>query len=54
MASEKIDADAAAIIDSISAALTPEGLLELNTRNVEEQASAATVTRDRLAETTLD
>ena len=54
VASEKVDADAAAIIDSISAALTPEGLLELNTRSVEEQASAAIIARDWLAETALD
>ncbi|PPG52277.1 hypothetical protein C5C27_16205, partial [Rathayibacter sp. AY2B7] len=54
MASEKIDGDAAKIIDAISAALTPEGLLQLNTRSVDEQASAAMIGRDWLAETALD
>jgi osmoprotectant transport system substrate-binding protein len=50
IASDKIDEDAAAIIDGISADLTPEGLLELNTRSVEEQVSAATIAADWLAE----
>jgi hypothetical protein len=54
VASEKIDGDAARIIDAISAALTPEGLLQLNTRSVDEQASAAIIARDWLAETALD
>ncbi|KQQ03390.1 MULTISPECIES: ABC transporter substrate-binding protein [unclassified Rathayibacter] len=54
VASEKVDADAAAIIDSISATLTPEGLLQLNTRSVTEQVPAATIAHDWLAETSLD
>ncbi|WP_165759600.1 hypothetical protein [Rathayibacter oskolensis] len=38
------------MIDAISAALTPEGLLALNTRSVDGQASASTIAGDWLAE----
>ncbi|MCJ1688401.1 ABC transporter substrate-binding protein [Rathayibacter sp. VKM Ac-2927] len=50
VASDAVDEDAAAVIDAISAALTPEGLLALNSRSVDEQASAATIAGDWLAE----
>ena len=50
VASEKIDDQAAEIINDISAELTPEGLLELNTRSVEEQSSAGNLAADWLKE----
>ncbi|TCL79437.1 MULTISPECIES: ABC transporter substrate-binding protein [unclassified Rathayibacter] len=54
VASDKVDADAASIIDAISAALTPEGLLDLNSRSVDEQVPAATIARDWLAQTSIE
>jgi osmoprotectant transport system substrate-binding protein len=50
LASDKIDADAEAIINRISAAMTPEGLIALNAQSVDEQASAAVVAAGWLAE----
>ncbi|ATG54039.1 glycine/betaine ABC transporter [Brachybacterium ginsengisoli] len=50
LASEKIDDQAAEIINDISAELTPEGLLELNTRSVEEQSSAGNLAAEWLEE----
>jgi osmoprotectant transport system substrate-binding protein len=43
IASDKIDAEAAAIINAISAALTPEGLIALNAQSVEDQSPARTI-----------
>jgi len=49
LASDKIDSDAAAIINRISAQLSPDALMELNSRSVTEQLPAATIARDWLA-----
>jgi osmoprotectant transport system substrate-binding protein len=43
LASDKLDDDAAEIINRISAAMTAEGLVALNTESVETQASAASI-----------
>nr|WP_029069407.1 ABC transporter substrate-binding protein [Jonesia quinghaiensis] len=51
VASERVDADAQAIINSISAAMTPEILRELNARSVTDQSPAATIAADWLADT---
>lgn len=50
LASDRIDDDAAAIINRVSAAMTPEGLVALNAQSVDEQASAAAVAAGWLAE----
>jgi osmoprotectant transport system substrate-binding protein len=43
LASDKLDDEAAEIINRISAAMTAEGLVALNTESVETQASAASI-----------
>jgi osmoprotectant transport system substrate-binding protein len=43
IASDKIDAAAAAIINAVSAALTPEGLVALNAQSITDQSPAATI-----------
>jgi osmoprotectant transport system substrate-binding protein len=43
LASDKLDDDAAEIINRVSAAMTAEGLVALNTESVETQASAASI-----------
>jgi osmoprotectant transport system substrate-binding protein len=50
LASDDVDADAAAIIDAISAAMTAQELVSLNGRSVTEQLSAAVIAADWLAE----
>ncbi|MDF2579218.1 MAG: glycine/betaine transporter [Microbacterium sp.] len=50
LASDAVDDDAAAIVDAVSAELTPEGLVALNARSVEEQLPAATIAADWLTE----
>ena len=50
VASDKLDEDAIAIIDRISAALTPEGLIELNAKSVDDQAPAADIAKAWLAD----
>jgi osmoprotectant transport system substrate-binding protein len=50
VASDKLDAEAVRIINQISAALTPEGLIELNARSIDEQAPASTIAAAWLAE----
>ncbi|HEY1135748.1 MAG TPA: ABC transporter substrate-binding protein [Nocardioides sp.] len=43
LASDKVDDEAAAIIDAVSAALTADGLRELNVRSVEDQSPASDI-----------
>ena len=50
LASDDVDEAAAAIINEVDAALTPEGLIELNARSVQEQAPAGTIAAAWLAE----
>ncbi|WP_244301205.1 ABC transporter substrate-binding protein [Leucobacter insecticola] len=49
LASDRVDAGAAAVIDKVSAAMTPADLLEMNARSVNEQLPAADIARDWLA-----
>lgn len=49
VASDKLDAAAVEIVDSISAALTPEGLVALNAQSVEDESPAATIATEWLA-----
>jgi osmoprotectant transport system substrate-binding protein len=49
LASEKIDDRAAAVINEVSAALTPEALIGLNARSVDEQLPADRVAGDWLS-----
>lgn len=51
LASDDIDAKATAIINAISAAMTPEDLVALNARSVSEELPAATIAADWLAQT---
>lgn len=50
LASDNVTDEAAAIINDISAKLTPEGLVELNVRSVEDQSPAADIAADWLEE----
>lgn len=50
LASERLDAEAAAVVDRVSAALTGQELLALNARSVDEQLSASAIAADWLAE----
>ncbi|MCW2288631.1 ABC transporter substrate-binding protein [Leucobacter luti] len=50
LASDRVDDAAAKIIDSVSAAMTPADLLELNARSVGEELPAAQIAGDWLAE----
>lgn len=50
VASDDVSDDAAAVIDEISAAMTPEDLIALNARSVEEKLSAEVIAKDWLAE----
>lgn len=54
LASDALDADAAAVVDKVTSALTMDQLLALNTRSVDEQASATVIARDWLADVDLD
>lgn len=47
--SSKVDERAAAVINSVSAALTPEALIEMNRQSTAEQKSAADIARAWLA-----
>lgn len=53
LASDRLSDDAAAIIDEISATMTAEDLVELNTESVDTQASAATIAKKWLDENPL-
>jgi osmoprotectant transport system substrate-binding protein len=48
IASESVTADARALIDAVSAAMTPADLVALNVRSVEEKLSASVIARDWL------
>lgn len=48
VASDDVSDDAAKVIDEISAAMTPEDLIDLNERSVEEKLPAATIAKDWL------
>ncbi len=50
IASDKLDEDAVEIINRISEELTPEGLVELNAKSVDEQAPAADIAKAWLDE----
>ncbi|HVK27799.1 MAG TPA: ABC transporter substrate-binding protein [Nocardioides sp.] len=54
VASDDVSDDAAAVIDEISAAMTPEDLIALNARSVEEKLSAEVIAKDWLAEKGID
>ena len=54
IASDKIDDKAAEIINAVSAALTPEGLVALNAQSVTDQSPAATIADQWLAENPLN
>lgn len=48
--SKKVDDDAAAIINKVSAAMSAEDLVALNARSVDEQSPAETIAKDWLAD----
>lgn len=50
LASKNVDEAAAAVINKISKAMTPEDLIALNTRSVKEELPAATIAKEWLAE----
>ncbi|WEO75967.1 ABC transporter substrate-binding protein [Cryobacterium sp. SO2] len=50
IASDKLDAEAQGIINEISAALTPEGLIALNAESIDKQAPASTIAGTWLTE----
>jgi osmoprotectant transport system substrate-binding protein len=50
VASDDVSDDAAAVIDEISAAMTPEDLIALDARSVEEKLSADVIAKDWLSE----
>ena len=53
LASDNVDDRAAGIINAISAAMTPEDLVSLNSRSVNEQLPAATIAGDWLSDKNL-
>lgn len=54
IASDKLDAAAQEIINAISAALTPDGLVALNAQSVEDESPAASIASQWLEENPLD
>ncbi|MBM9461739.1 ABC transporter substrate-binding protein [Nocardioides sp. zg-536] len=50
VASDDVDDDAAGVINRISAAMSPEDLVNLNARSVDEQLPAATIAKEWLKE----
>ncbi|MDT0165707.1 ABC transporter substrate-binding protein [Actinotalea sp. AC32] len=50
VAADDLDEGAVEVVNAVSAALTPEELVALNARSVDEQAPAATIAGDWLAE----
>lgn len=50
VASDDVSDDAAEVIDEISAAMTPEDLIALNARSVDEKLSADVIAKDWLSE----
>ena len=53
LASDRIDDQAASVINAVSAAMTPQDLIELNSRSVTDQLPASTIARDWLSEKNL-
>jgi osmoprotectant transport system substrate-binding protein len=53
LASDNVDEDTAAIINQISAAMSPKDLIALNARSVKEELPAATIAADWLAQRNL-
>ena len=53
LASARIDDQAASVINTVSAALTPEDLIALNARSVTDQLPASTIASDWLAQKNL-
>jgi osmoprotectant transport system substrate-binding protein len=53
LASDNVNDEAAAVIDAVSAAMTPEDLLAMNARSVNEELPAETIAKDWLAEADL-
>jgi osmoprotectant transport system substrate-binding protein len=49
IASDKVDAGAQKIINALSAALTPEGLVALNAQSIDDQSPASTIATEWLA-----
>lgn len=54
LASDNVDDEAAAIINAVSAAMTPEDLIAMNSRSVNEELPAATIATDWLKEAGLN
>jgi osmoprotectant transport system substrate-binding protein len=54
IASDAVDAGAEAIVDAVDAALTPAGLVGLNSQSVEDQAGAPAIAKQWLAEHPID
>ncbi|MEU5153038.1 ABC transporter substrate-binding protein [Glycomyces sp. NPDC021274] len=50
LASDNVNDEAAAVINAVSAAMTPEDLLAMNSRSVNEELPAETIAKDWLAE----
>lgn len=50
LASENVTDEAAAVINQVSAAMTPDELVSLNARSVDEQLSASQIAKDWLAD----
>ena len=50
LASDKVDDEAAEVINEVSAAMSPEDLVSLNNRSVTEQLPAADIAKDWLEE----
>ncbi|MFT3942845.1 MAG: ABC transporter substrate-binding protein [Ancrocorticia sp.] len=50
LAGENVSDEAAALINEVSAAMTPDELVSLNARSVEEQLSASQIAKDWLAD----
>ncbi|MBO3735025.1 ABC transporter substrate-binding protein [Glycomyces niveus] len=53
LASDNVNDEAAAVIDAVSAAMTPEALLTMNARSVDEELPAETIAKDWLAQANL-
>lgn len=53
VASDNVDERAAEVVNAISAEMTPETSIALNTRSVKEEIPAATIAKDGLAEQAL-
>jgi osmoprotectant transport system substrate-binding protein len=50
LASDNVNDEAAEVINAVSAAMTPEDLIAMNSRSVNEELPAETIAKDWLAE----